>query len=41
MSFLYGLNCVALFIGYCVLIFLAIMLLALIISTINRNGKDD
>lgn len=44
MMFLYGLNCVALFVGYCVLFFLAVMLVALIISLAakreRKEGKD-
>lgn len=38
MMFLYGLNCVALFVGYCVLFFLAVMLVALIISLAAKKG---
>ena len=39
MMFLYGLNCVALFVGYCVLFFLAVLLLALIVSYAAKRGK--
>lgn len=39
MMFLYGMHCVALFIGYCMLICLAIAVVALIIQTISRSGK--
>lgn len=41
MMFLYGLNCVALFVGYCVLFFLAVLLLALIVSYAAKRGKKD
>ena len=40
MMFLYGLNCVALFVGYCVLFFLAVLLLALIVSYAAKRGRN-
>lgn len=41
MNFIYGLNCVALFLGYCVLICAAILFIALIVSMVRNSGKDD